>query len=323
MNNASKEGSQEPKSDSRKLWYGILTVLLLCTWGYIIYDKSKVKESLVQKDNQILTVSTEKDSIQAAFTLAQTKLDSLTSNNTALQGTLASKTDEINKLKANISATLRKDHASNEELAKAKEQIAELNQKIDSFSAEIDKLKGENKQLTTANASLSSIKDSLVTTNQTLQQHLSTTEEAKKNVEDIASTLHASNISIIPITKKGSGKEKETTTAKRVALLRFTFDLDENRLATTGIKEVYISVTGPDGKVISSGDNYKTRDSGMIAYTNKVEVNYDTEKKTPVSFDWKKDDGKYQIGNYKIVIYHNGFKIGEGLTTLKKGGLFS
>ena len=32
--------------------------------------------------------------------------------------------------------------------------------------------------------------------------------------------------------------------------------------------------------------------------------------------------GDFQTGDYKIEIYHNGFKIGEGVRSLKKGGLF-
>ena len=38
--------------------------------------------------------------------------------------------------------------------------------------------------------------------------------------------------------------------------------------------------------------------------------------------DWKPEAGKYQTGNYKVEIYQNGFKIGEGVKSLKKGGLF-
>jgi hypothetical protein len=30
----------------------------------------------------------------------------------------------------------------------------------------------------------------------------------------------------------------------------------------------------------------------------------------------------FQTGNYKIEIYQNGFKIAEGVRSLKKGGLF-
>ncbi|MBC7652006.1 MAG: hypothetical protein H7101_09665, partial [Deinococcales bacterium] len=120
-----------------------------------------------------------------------------------------------------------------------------------------------------------------------------------------------------------SGKEKETTTAKRADLLRFSFDLDENRLAPSGNKEIFIAVIGPDGNAISKGATFTTREAGEKTYTEKVDVMYEQGKRKPVSFDWKQDGTNYQTGDYKIQIYHNGFKIGEGTKTLKKGGLFS
>ena len=315
---STEDGSQQP--DSRKLWYGILIALLLGTWCYIIYDKSKTKETIVQKDTQILTVSTEKDSIQLAFNNASLKLDSLQTSNTKFQGALASQNNEISTLKQNIRSILTKKNASAEELKQAKDMIAELNGKVDDYSAQIEKLKGENKVLSTANAQLSTQKDSLTTATQNLQQNLTTTEAAKKNVEDLASTLHASNIAILAIEKKSSGKEIQTTAAKRADLLRFTFDLDENMVAPSGTKQIYIAVTGPDGKAITDGSTFVSREGDAKVYTSKVEVNYEQGKRTPVSVDWKNTSGKYQVGDYKILIYHNGFKIGEGVKTLKKTG---
>ncbi len=322
MNDTTTSEQTTPK-DNRKLWYGILTVLLLGTWCYIIVDKSKTKETIVQKDTQILTVSTEKDSIQLAFNSASLKLDSLQTTNTKYQGALAEQNDKISNLKREIGKILNNKNATLGELKQAKAMIEELNGKIDGYSAEIDRLKGENKVLTTSNAQLNSQKDSINAEKQTLQQTLTTTEAAKKNVEDLASTLHASNIAILAIEKKSSGKEKQTTTAKRADLLRFTFDLDENMLAPSGTKEIYICVVGPDGRAITEGSTFMTRDSGAKAFTSKVDVNYEQGKRTPVNVDWKNGTGKYQIGDYKISIFHNGFKIGEGVKTLKKGGLFS
>ena len=68
--------------------------------------------------------------------------------------------------------------------------------------------------------------------------------------------------------------------------------------------------------------SFDTREDGNKPYTSKVQVQYEQGKRVPVSFDWK-NDGKYQTGIYKIEVYHNGYKIGEGTKTLKKGGLFS
>ncbi|MFP5041875.1 hypothetical protein [Parasediminibacterium sp. JCM 36343] len=314
---------QTPPTDNRNIVYAILTILLLGTWGYIIYDKSKTKEMLGQKDTQIMYVSSEKDSIQMAFNNASSKLDSFSSANTKMQGALASQNADILNLKENISKILNDKNATSAELKHAKAMIAELNGKIDGLFAENEKLKGENQQLTTTNTQLSTDKDSLTAQKQNLQANLSATEAAKRNVEDIASTLHASNLSILAIDKKHSGKEKQTSTAKKADFLRFTFDLDENMISPSGTKELYICVTGPDGKPITDGATFTTRSDGAIPYTSKKEVNYEQGKRTPVSFDWQKEDGKYQTGNYTIIIYNNGFKIGEGVKTLKKGGLFS
>ncbi|EEF23750.1 conserved hypothetical protein, partial [Ricinus communis] len=159
-----------------------------------------------------------------------------------------------------------------------------------------------------------------------LQQTLTTTQSEKDKLADLGSTLHASNINITAIDVKGSGKEKVTTTAKRADLLRISFDLDENRVAPSGTKELYVCITGPDGKPISipayGSGTFTTRDEGEKVFTNKITTNYEQGKRSPVSFDWKQDN-HYQTGDYKIEIYQNGFKIGEGTKTLKKGGLFS
>ena len=77
----------------------------------------------------------------------------------------------------------------------------------------------------------------------------------------------------------------------------------------------------PDGKSISEGASFNTRDQGNKSYTSKVSVNYEQGKASQVSFDWKQA-AAFQMGDYKIEIYNNGFKIGEGITSLKKGGLF-
>lgn len=313
---------QQPK-DNRKVIYGVLVAALLLTWGYIIYDKSQSKELVAAKDMQIVSATSAKDSIQQDFNLASAKLDSMAGTNVKLQGALAEKNEDIIKLKQNISSILRNKNATASELKQARAMISELNGKIDNLFADLEKAKAENQQLTVANTQLSTDKQQLAVEKQAIAENLAATDAAKKSVEDVASTLHASNLSIAAINVKNSGREKETTTAKRADLLRFAFDLDENRIAPSGNKEIYITVTAPDGNTITKGSTFTTRDAGEKTYTEKVDVMYEQGKRKPVSFDWKQDGASYQTGDYKIQIYHNGFKIGEGTKTLKKGGLFS
>jgi predicted nuclease with TOPRIM domain len=315
---------EAPKRDDRKIIYGILIAALLGTWGYIIYDKSKTNESINQLQTQYSNVDSARNEVQAEYNDALARLDSATGNNTQLTGALAERQAEINNLKKQITSITNKRNATAGELERARGLINQLNMRIDDMYAEIQRLKYENQQLATSNKRLKVEREQLSTERTQLQENLATTETARKEVEDIAATLHASNLNITPIHVKGNGKEKETTTAKRVDLLRVSFDVDENRVAPTGNKDLFVTVTGPDGRPVtmaSESGTFDTRDSGTRPYTNKVTIPYEQGKKSTVSFDWKQE-GKYQLGEYKIEVYHNGFKIGEGRKVLKKGGLF-
>ena len=70
-------------------------------------------------------------------------------------------------------------------------------------------------------------------------------------------------------------------------MIRISFVIDENRITPSGTKDFYVVVTAPDGKIITEGANFTTREEGSRPYTNKVSVNYEQNKVIPVSFDWK------------------------------------
>jgi hypothetical protein len=218
-------------------------------------------------------------------------------------------------LKVQINSILRNKKATDADLAHAKELIAQLNDKISGLEADVARLTGENQTLTAANTSLQQEKTDLETNLQTTNTEK---EELAKTV-DVASTFSASNISITPVNEKRSGKEKTTTTAKRVDKLVVSFDV-ENRIAQSGPADMYLMVTAPDGKAISdatSGGTLTTRTDGDKMFTAKIPINYEQGKRQSVQFPIRQSG--FQTGDYKIEIYHNGFKIGEGVRTLKKG----
>jgi predicted nuclease with TOPRIM domain len=312
------------KTDNRIIVYGLLIAALLGTWGYIIWDKSKSNETITQLQSQYSNVDSSRNAVQQEYNDALARLDSATGNNTQLQGVLSERRNEIEGLKKQISHITANKNATAAELSRARGLINQLNMKIDDMYAEIQRLRGENQTLTTTNQRLGREKEQLSTEKTQLQENLTTTESARREVEEVASTLHASNMNITPIKVKNSGKEKETTTAKRVDLLRVSFDLDENRVAPSGNKELYVAVTAPDGRPVtmaSGSGTFDTREEGSKTYTNKINVPYEQGKRATVGFDWKQE-GRYQLGEYKIEVYHNGYKIGQGKTTLKKGGIF-
>ena len=120
---------------------------------------------------------------------------------------------------------------------------------------------------------------------------------------------------------KSNGQESEVTKAKNAELLRISCTIDENRVAPSGNNTLYVCAFSPDGKPSGSEGNFILRDGTEKPYTNKVDISYEQGKISKVSFNWKPGT-KFIPGNYKIEIYNNGFKIGEAIKELKKGGLF-
>ncbi len=322
-NYPSANPSNEPqrRGDSKNIIIGVLAVAILATWGYFLWDKNKNDQKMTQLQSQYVAVDSSKNELQKSFDAALTRLDSLTGYNNEIEGKLSDRNSEISKLKSQIGGILKKQKLTDAEKRKAQSLISELNDKIANLEQEVARLTQENQQLTTEKEAVTVERDQFRAQKDTL-------ETVKKGLEekvDVASTLNAYGISITPINEKSSGKEKVTSTAKRVDKLVIAFDVD-NRIAPNGTTDVFVAITDPDGKPVTvealGSGTFTSREEGEKTYTAKVPVEVETGKKKHVEFAWRQNSD-FKRGNYKIEIYHNGYKIGEGVRTLKKGGLFS
>ncbi len=297
---------------------GVLAAGLIAVSGYLIYTKNDSLKTIQLQETTIAKVSDEKSDVQSNFDASLARLDSMSTVNAGLNGQLAEKNNEIAKVKSEIRSILNKKNATAAELGRAKTLIASLNDKITSMEADIAQLKQDNQLLTNDNTVLKQEKE-------TLSKDLVAIKEVKQTLEkkvDIASTLNASNIVITPVNVKNNGKEKVSTTAKRVDKFVVSFDVD-NRIVQPGTTDVYVVVLGPDGKAINtSAETFTTREEVIMPYTAKMPVDLETAKKKNVEFAFTPGTNFVQ-GNYTIQIYQNGFLIGQGTRELKKGGLFS
>jgi myosin heavy subunit len=314
--------SQPTKGKNNKnILIGVLAAGLLGTWGYFLYDKNKSGEKIDKQSTVIETQDTKITDLQRDFDNALSRLDSVTGANNSLSGDNAAMQaqykKDIDAKKAEIRKILNDKNATVAQLSKAKSMITELNEKITGLETEVARLTGENQELTFANTTLKQEKTDLETN---LSTRTAEKQELEKTV-DVGSTFSASNINVKPVDEKKSGKEKNTDKAKKVDKLVVSFDV-ENRIAKSGPADMYLIVTAPDGKVISTGGNVlNTRSDGDKNFTAKIPVNYEQGTRKNVQFPIQQTD--FTTGDYKVEIYHNGFKIGEGIRSLKKGGLFS
>jgi myosin heavy subunit len=298
---------------------GVLAAGIVGIGGYMVYDKGNTEKAIQQQQTLVAKAVDEKSDIQVSFDASLARLDSMSTVNTTLETKLKDKNSEIARVKSEIRGILNKKNASSGELTRARNLIASLNSKITEMETEIARLTEENQTLTNDKVVLTQEKEKL-------SQDLTATTVVKETLEkkvDVASTLNASNISITPINVKRNGKEKVSTTAKRVDKMVVSFDVN-NRIAQSGLTDVYVVVIGPDGKPISTdaASTFTTREDGSKSFTAKVPVDIETAKSKNVQFAFVPSD-KFQKGTYKIQIYQNGFMIGESVKELKKGGWFS
>ena len=318
----------EPNSNTnsnnnlRNILIGGLIVALLATWGYIIWDKSKTKEEKEVLTTQVINADSSKNELQRELNDAACRLDMLKTTNSRADSLIKTKDNDIQALRSRVQTILNKQNATAAELAEARGLINQLKGNIENYTAEIEKLQGEKIQLTEEKRIVTQERNAV---RKNLDSATTVIKE-KEDVIDIGSTLHASNFTILGVKEKSNGKEKETTTAKRVDKMRISFELDENRITPSGTKDIFVSITAPDGTPIAvdalGSGMFVTREGIERKFTQKLQVDYKQGEKQQVNVEWKPDN-TLQSGNYRIEIYNNGFKIGEGVRAFKKGGLFS
>lgn len=307
-------GPEKPKSNKNNgLIYGILIAALVGTWGYMYYDKSQSSKEIAIKENQLDTITNSRNELQAEYDAAQARLDDLISQNSRMDSLVKSKDKEIADMKGRITSILSNKNATAAQLAEARRLIEELKSRTEGYVQTIERLEGEKIVLAGERDYARKERDSVTTVKDSLGKRV-----------DLGSVLHASNIKLSPINVRKNGKEEVTTKAKRADMMRVSFDLD-NRIATTGDKEIYVAITAPDGsplavEALGSG-RFTLEDGTEKLYTVKKTVSYQSGGITPVSMDWKQNSD-FKPGDYAVEIYQDGYKIGAGKVNLKKGGLF-
>jgi DNA repair exonuclease SbcCD ATPase subunit len=311
----------EKSNSGRNILTAVLVIALLGTWGYIIYDKNKTRQEQQSLTSQIVNSDSAKNELQRELDDAALRLDALKTSNVRADSLLRTKDKDIEALRSRAQKILNDKNATAAQLAEARRLIAQLKGNIETYIAQIDSLTVANTQLTEANRVVTQQRDIVQKNYDSASQVI----KQKEDVIDVGSTLHASDFSIEGIKEKNSGREKVTTKAKRVDKLKISFTIDENRITQSGPKDLYICITAPDGTPVAvdalGSGTFTTRDGVQKPYTKKLQINYLQGQKQPVTVEWSQNS-QFKTGNYKIEVYNNGFKIGEGTRSLKKGGLF-
>lgn len=304
-NTTNSQEIDHPRPRRNNTWiYLVIIALLLGTNVYLYLQKNKTTETLVTSQEKLQQADTSIVQLQNEYNASLARLDELTGKNAQLDQQLKGRDSELAQTKARIKELLTKNNATKEDLAEARTLITKLNTEITGYEEQIAALKQENTQLTGQ-------RDSVVKTNSELSEKV-----------DLAKILHASNIRLKGINLTHSGrKEKETEKARRVDLLRITFDIDENRISESGSKELQICIINPANELLSNAafgsGSFTTADGKSKFYSVSKTVNLVTDQPLKdIVVDWQQSSD-YAKGAYNVEIYHKGYLIGNGTVSLR------
>ena len=298
----------------------LLSIALLGTIGYIVYEKIQHKKEIDSGSDTINDLERSRESLKQELRLTRTDYDSAKTKIDIVDADLKAKDEQIFEKQKKIQNILNQEEISRKDLDFAKRLIFSLRTELNAYKERIEVLLAENKELKNKNNQLATEKDEVISSNKQLSTNLENvivekeTETAKVNA-----TLAISNYNLTGLKVRNSGKEIETERASRIDKLRVSFDVDANVNTLAETKEIFIAIYKPDGKLgVFEGakkGNLPLRSGKSVEYSDRVIFNYNPEKGNKISFDWK--DYDFPKGNYKIDIYNNGFKIAQNTITLK------
>ncbi len=313
---------QNNSKKNHNLVYGIIIAILAILSIWLLIEKiqnanviEKDTTTIVMEHDTITDLTASKALLQSELDTVTKSLDSLQSAHTALTAEMKTRIQEFNHEREKLRHLLKKEKITSEELRNASIQITQLKGDVSALEAEIARLKQENADLTNKNQQLTTEKD-------TLQSNLTATIKEKEEIQNIASTLSVRDMEIAPVHIRKNGKEIDVKVASRVDALKVSFTLNNNPLAPSGAKTLYVCVYNQEGKIVDSEGSLKLRDGSELAYTHSLQVQYEQGKLNYVSFLSKNQKHeKYKHGLYKVMVYDNGFKISSDSVELRKGFL--
>jgi hypothetical protein len=290
--------------DTKAILLLLVTLGLVSTWAYHIYDKNKYSNQVAAKSAVVDSVAiqnTINDSLRKMFGRTLKDLGVTNTNKEAYSTELASKVNEIDSLRNEITTILNVANITREDLRRAELKIIELQKKmISSAKNGITYTKEKQEPLPNNFVQEPSLQAEQNQTNRIAKKEIAVTN-------DEAAFLIASDVSL----KAVQQDDRATNKASLVNYFAVSCQLKNQKSSFTNT-DVYIVLTDPQGNVIQDDQwqagMFSSRD-GRIAYTRKN------------SFEYTRGDSKRMLltvklpdvnpGAYHVQLYHNGNRIGK------------
>ena len=278
-------------------------VLLIAGVAYLAYNLNQEKQ--VNKDMQELAVL-EKQEMENEYQQFADQYSEMKTriNNDSIINQLTREQERTKQLLEELRQTKANDAA---EITRLKKELATVRAVLRSYVLQIDSLNQLNAELMDEN---NRVRSELEYTNQQNMALASSNMTLSEKVA-IASQLNATNISLMPLNKKG----KNNKYMKKARILQVAFNIARNVTAANGTREIFIRVTNPMGEALNGGGSF-TYENRQLAYTMKRTIDYSGEE-TSITATWTVNE-TLPGGSYNVSIFADGNMIGSRNFTFEK-----
>ncbi|QEK52437.1 hypothetical protein FYC62_12820 [Pedobacter aquae] len=299
------ETQEQKKKDTNKIYFLIAVIVALVGLNvYLFMQKNK-------SDNRVVTVSDERTALQTELEKLETELEQANNTGTQLSDELKAKDEELRAKIAQLRQALNRGQLTAGELSKAREDVKQLKYFVTKYTTDIDELQQKNAALTVERDSLKTT----VTTVSKFAENLSKQNDSLNNKVKAGAALKASNIQIIPLRVKSSGRETDVSKASSTQKIRISFTINTNPIATKGMHDIYMRVMDPAGNLIIGEGGMFMANNQELQYTYKTAIEFSGEAKS-FNLDWTNRNA-FEPGNYTVLLYADGATMGRGGFTLR------
>lgn len=281
-----------------KVLIGALAGVIVVLVGVLIYV-------WVDRNSMINDLTVDKETLTAEMVQLQEDYSNLSSTNDTLNNELMLEREKVAQLLERVKKTEANNRAK---LRKYEKELGTLRSIMRGYIKQIDSLNTLN---TTLRKEAAVAKKEARESRNRYENLKTTTEDLGKQVE-LGSVVKGRGVSMIAVTETG----KETERSSRTAKLKACLNLVENALAKKGPRTVYIRVKGPDGILMTSGQQQLFTSAGeQMIYSASRQVDYQgAEVEVCVFFD---SGSGYTKGVYTVDAYTTEGKLGSADLLLK------
>lgn len=289
---------------SRDKIYLFIIFLLAGTCGVLAYllSQKQVQVEVVTIEKEKIT--SEKDALQVELSGMLQQYESMKTNNAELNSKLEEQENKIKELMAE--AEKHKNDASI--IKKLKKETETLRIIMQGYVHTID-------SLNTLNIALREEKKGVEKELGSQKEKYTSLEKEKDNLAGqvkIGQRLRTKSISATPQKVKSNNEHRETNRAKNTDVIRCCMVLDKNEIAQPGMKDLFMRVITPEGKVIadSNDEAHQFSFNGIRGlYSMKKEVDYQNQEMEVCMY--LEVNSEIPAGEYIVEVYADEAEIGR------------